>query len=340
MSPRPRILHLAHNKADPRAWTDAFRTAIAEIGDLTVVEEGEFLSDTEVSIRIQDCDILVTSWGARAVPTSLATEPGDLRYICHLTGGMGTTIPLELIDAPIAVTNWGDAQARSVAEGAVALLLACLKGLRFRIERIAAGDWRLPDEFRSGMMNQLDLGIYGCGFIGRCFIDMVRPMGPNLHVFDPYVADVPDGCERVTDLDTLFDRSHTVAIHAGLSSETEGSVTARLLARLPDGGILINTGRGAIVDQEALFAELESGRIRAGLDVLKPTEELAPDHPARGWPNLILTGHSLSQPFPKAYEAADAFEPMHHICIDNLRRHLKGEPLQFVMDRRRYELST
>ncbi|MEC8930395.1 MAG: hypothetical protein VYB08_03195, partial [Candidatus Latescibacterota bacterium] len=97
MSPRPRILHLAHNKADPRAWTDAFRTAIAEIGDLTVVEEGEFLSDTEVSIRIQDCDILVTSWGARAVPTSLATEPGDLRYICHLTGGMRTTIPLELI---------------------------------------------------------------------------------------------------------------------------------------------------------------------------------------------------------------------------------------------------
>ena len=340
MSRRPRLLHLAQNKADPRAWTGAFRAAIAEIGDLQVVEDGDNLSDDEAAQVIGDCEILVTSWGARAIPGSLAKDPGALTYICHLTGALRQMIPVELIESSIPVTNWGDAPARAVAEGAVTLLLASLKSLRPRMQRMAEGDWRPTDDFRSGMLNRLDLGIYGCGFIGRCFIDMVRPFGPTLRVFDPYIDAVPEGCERVPDLEALFDLSHTVAIHAGLSSETETTVTAQLLARLPEGGMLINTGRGAIVDQEALFAELETGRLRAGLDVLRPPEELAADHPARSWPNLILTGHSLSQPFPKAYDAADAFEPMHHICLDNLRRHVGGESLRFKMDRRRYELST
>lgn len=340
MTHRPRILHLAQDQAEPRAWTGAFCAAIDEIGDLDIVENGGGLSDQEAAERIQSCEILVTSWGARPVPASLAADPGDLRYVCHLTGQLRTTIPIELLDSAIAVTNWGDAQAKAVAEGAVTLLMASVKGLRPRIERIAGGDWRPTDDFRSGMLQNLDLGIYGCGFIAGCFIDMVRPYGPNLRVFDPYVEQLPEACERVDSLEALFDQSRAVAIHAGLSPETEGSVTADLLARLPDGGILINTGRGAIVDQAALFAELESGRLRAGLDVLLPPEELPQDHPARGWSNLILTGHSLSQPFPKAYDAPDAFEPMHHICLDNLRRHVAGEPLRFEMDRRRYELST
>ncbi len=340
MAPRPRILHLADKAAEPRAWTGVFCEAVCEIGDLEIVEGGADLTDDAAAERIRACEILITSWGARAVPACLATEPGRLRYLCHLTGQLRTTIPIELIDSPIPVTNWGDAQARAVAEGAVTLLLSCLKGLRPRIERIAGGDWRPPDDFRAGMLQNLDLGIYGCGFIAGCFIDMVRPFGPRLRVYDPYIDELPAGCERVESLEALFEQSRAVAIHAGLSPETEGSVTADLLARLPEGGILINTGRGAIVDQEALFAELESGRLRAGLDVLLPPEELPRDHPARGWSNLILTGHSLSQPFPKAYGAADAFEPMHHICLDNLRRHLSSEPLRFEMDRRRYELST
>ena len=216
-----------------------------------------------------------------------------------------------------------------------------LSGLRGRIDHIEAGHWHPAGQaFRFGMLWELPLGVYGYGFIGRTFVDMVRPFGPRIRIFDPFVADIPADCERVESLEALFDGSRAVAIHAGWTAETAGSVTAGLLARLPEGGVLINTARGAIVDQQALFAELERGRLRAGLDVLLPPEQLPPEHPARRWPNLVLTGHSLSQPFPKDYTSDNAFEPMHHICLDNVRRHLAGETLNFPMDRQRYQLST
>lgn len=336
-----RFVHMAAGKVQPRAWTRPFVAQLQELGDIEIVEHSKMLSDAEAAARIRDSQVLITSWGSRMTPTELASDPGRLQYVCHLTGGMRDMIPLELVESDIPVTNWGNAQARAVAEGAVLLLLASLKGLRERIDHIEAGEWRPSEtEFRSGMMFDLPLGVYGCGFIGRTFIDMVRAFQPRIRVFDPFTASIPDGCERVDSLQALFQGSRAVAIHAGWTTETAGSVTAELLACLPDGGILINTARGAIVDQDALFAELASGRLRAGLDVLVPPEQLPADHPARRFPNLVLSAHSLSQPFPKDYVSDDAFEPMHHICLDNVRRHLAGDTLQFRMDRERYELST
>lgn len=334
------FLHIAARELVRKAWKRPFEAAVRRLGELEIVEHGDRLSDADVAARVRQCRVLVTSWGSRRVPVELAADPGRLEYICHLTGGMRDHIPLALVESAIPVTNWGDSPARAVAEGAVTLLLAALKGLRPRIEHIAAGGWQPPADLRSGMLFGLDLGVYGCGYIGRAFIDMVRPFQPRLRVFDPFAADLPEGCQRVDSLEALFGASRAVAIHAGWTPQTEGSVTAALLALLPDGGIVINTGRGAIVDQEALFAELERGRLVAGLDVLVPPEQLRPDHPARRWPNAVLTAHCISVASPEDVDTEAGMEPMHCVCLDNLRRHLAGEPLRFRMDRRRYELST
>lgn len=336
-----RFVHMAAGTVQPRAWTRPFVARLQELGDLEIVEHTKMLADADAAARIRESEVLITSWGSRMTPAELATKPGRLQYVCHLTGGMRDMIPLEIVESDIPVTNWGNAQARAVAEGAVLLLLASLKGLRERIDNIEAGAWRPSEtDFRSGMMFELPLGVYGCGFIGRTFIDMVRPFQPRIRVFDPFAETIPDDCERVDSLQALFAGSRAVAIHAGWTEQTAGSVTADLLASLPDGGVVVNTARGAIIDQDALFAELASGRLRAGLDVLVPPEQLPADHPARRFPNLVLTAHSLSQPFPRDYVSEDAFEPMHHICLDNVRRYLAGETLQFPMDRERYELST
>ena len=100
------------------------------------------------------------------------------------------------------------------------------------------------------------------------------------------------GCERSDSLEALVAASEVLVIHAGLSDETRGAVGAGQLATLPDGGVVINTARGAILDQEALFAELASGRLRAGLDVLEP-DTLAPQHPMLARDNCLLTYHQL-----------------------------------------------
>ncbi len=127
-------------------------------------------------------------------------------------------------------------------------------------------------------------------------------------------------------------------VHAGLNEETSGSITTDLLAKLPDYGIIINTARGAIFDQEALFTELERGRLRAGLDVLWP-DRLPPEHPARMWPNVIFTAHDIGKvkPHPGSAPIPGKF---HKICLANITRYIQREPLQFLIDEDRYDRST
>ena len=335
-----KLLHIADRKPHERIWVPDFARAVRELGDLEIIENGGAMAEGDLVSRIQDAEVLLTDWGSAPVPLAIAKAPGRLRYICCVTGTIRRIIPVEIIEAGIPVTNWGDATSREVAEAALTLLLATVKNLPGRIRIIREGGWDIPDDFRSGVMELMTVGVYGCGSIARRFIDMLRPLGPKVLVFDPYARSLPEGVTRVNSLEELFSRSDAVAIHAGLTPETTGSVTAKHLAMLRDGGVLINTARGEIVDQDALLREVESGRLRAGIDVLRRRRgspaDLPPEHPARQWDSLILTAHCLSNPSPWP----QTLQAMHRVCLDNLRRYIAGEPLRFAMDRARYELST
>jgi len=333
------LLHIAKTTPSDRIWIDPFCEELRKIGTLALLEDGEAMSQTELTAHIRSCDILLTGWGSITIPTTIAEDPGSLGYVCNVTGTVQGSVPLEIIDAGIPVTNWGDAPAGRVAEGAFTLTLACVKGLRERIQFIRTGGWKLPEGFYSGLMEGLGIGIYGFGYIGRRYVEMLQPFNASVRIYDPFVENVPDWCQKVDSLEALFDQSEVVAIHAGLTDETKGSVTAELLAKLPQNGVIINTARGAIIDREALFAELRSGRLRAGLDVLDP-EFLPPEHPARSWDNVIFTAHDLAKYRPRGGFPPEHMIAMHRVCLNNLQRYLMGEPLQFATDRERYLLST
>ena len=329
--------------ASRRSMIDAdgpLARALREKGELVLVEQAHAMDDAEVLAQMRQADVLITNWAGRAIPPALAADPGRVRYVLNLGGTCRATVPVEIIRAGIPVTNWGDTPARSMAEGAMALLLAVLKDLRGRTEALVAGKaggarrLGLP----SGTLNGLRLGLYGCGVIGRQFVRMVTPFAPEISVYDPYAKALPDGCQRVDTLDSLFAQSEAVVIWAGLSDETKGSVNAARLAMLTDHGIIINAARGEIIDQEALFVELKSVRLRAGLDVLVKDDYLPPGHEAHTWKNLLITCHDINS-------ANWPVRPPHlsygdHIALDNLKRFITGEPLQFVMDEPRYMLSS
>jgi len=313
---------------------------LRELGELVIVEQARELGGHEVLAQMREADVLITNWASTPMPEALAEAPGRLKYVLNLGGTCRATVPIEIIRRGIPVTNWGDTPAQAVAEGAMALLLAVLKDLRGRTEGVLAGKcWgarRLG--LASGTLCGLKLGLYGCGYIGQRFVEMLKPFKPELLVYDPYANGLPEDCRRVDSLDALFDESEAVAIWAGLSDETNGSVNAVRLAKLPDHGIIINAARGELVDQDALFAELKSGRLRAGLDVLVRDDYLPEGHEAHTWPNLLITCHDINSAWwperPPQLSYADG------IVLDNLRRFVAGEPLRFVMDERRYELSS
>jgi len=334
-----KILHVT-NRRSQIAADGPFADALRELGELELLEQAHELTDDEVAARMREADVLITNWATRRIPDPVVDDPGKLRYVLNIGGTCKACVPIELIRKGIPVTNWGDTPAISVAEGAMALLLAVLKDLRGRTEGVLAGKtWGAKRlELPSGTLYGLKLGLYGCGVIGSRFVKLVAPFDPELLVYDPYANGIPEECRRVDSLDALFEESEAVAIWTGLSDETRGSVTAELLAKLPDHGIIVNAARGEIIDQDALFAELKSGRLRAGLDVLLDDNYLPEGHEAHTWPNLLITCHDINSahwpPRPHQLGYGDK------IAIDNLKRFITGKPLRFVMDEKRYELSS
>jgi phosphoglycerate dehydrogenase-like enzyme len=335
---RPKLLLIAKGTEARCLSSELFLHRLRDLGELTIVFDGAKLNPGQIAREVRDHDVYLAGWDSILLPTSLAKEPGRLKYVCGITGEMRKFVPVELIDAGIPLTNWGDAPANDVAEGALLLLLASVKSLHARIQWARQGQYRGVPASLGGTLWHLAVGVYGCGVIGRRFIELLRPFEAVVRVFDTFMKETPDGCERVNSLEELFAASEAIVIHSGLTTETRNSVTAELLAMLPDGGIVINTARGGIVDQSALFEELKSGRLRAGLDVLEP-DELDAAHPARTWENLILTCHAISDG-PPASSSHPRLLRMEQYCLENLRRFIASEPLQFLMDRVRFERST
>jgi len=331
-----KMIHLAADNPHPTVWNELFVNELRTLGELTIVPNARNLPVTEIADAIRQCDVALSSWGSVSIPENVTANPGKLKYACHITGAVRGCIPLSLIDAGILVSNWGDAPANGLAEGAVALLFAVMKDLHRSVLRQRGMDAAAGDSVVMGSLEETSVGVYGMGVTGRRFVEILRPFAPIIRAYDPFASDLPPDCIRVATLEELFGQSRIVTIHAGLNETTHKSVTADLLARMPDHGIVINTARGAIVDHEALTREVCSGRLRAGLDVTDP-EPLPQDHPLRQCPGCIITPHNISGSWP---DDPVHLGKMHRICLDNLRRFQRGEPVKFKMDRRRYELST
>jgi D-3-phosphoglycerate dehydrogenase len=192
----------------------------------------------------------------------------------------------------LTVTRAAGANSRSVAEHAMALMLAALKDLPSVMDGMRAGKW----EKTSRMTRDVEgvaLGIVGYGAIGSKVARLADAFGMRVAAYDPLIppGPLPGPGERVADLSALLARSQVLSLHCPLDATTRGMIGAAELARLPRGAILVHTARGGIVDEAALLAALESGHIAwAGLDVFakEPLDEASP---LRTHPRVLPTPH-------------------------------------------------
>lgn len=192
----------------------------------------------------------------------------------------------------VVVCNTPGANARSVAEHAVALLFAVRRNLRTADMHVRDGQWD-RGVFTGHELTGDTLGLFGFGAIAREVADIAQGMGQTVLTYDPYVPDdeIPARVERVTEFDALFERSDAVSIHAPLTEETHHAVsTAELTALGPD-GVLVNTSRGPVVDETALLSALDSEALAgAGLDTFE-SEPPGKAHPLYERDDVLLTPH-------------------------------------------------
>ena len=190
----------------------------------------------------------------------------------------------------ILVTRATGSNTRAVAEHTLAMLLALAKDFRPLGAAIAAGAWREPTA-RVRDLAGLRLGLVGFGEIAGAVVPMAQALGMVVAAFSPSGRAMPPGVTRCERLAELLGRSDALSVHCPLDPSTFHLIDAAALARLPDGAMLVNTARGGIVDEAALFAALESGHLSgAALDVFEG-EPPAPSHPLRDHPRVIATPH-------------------------------------------------
>lgn len=240
-------------------------------------------------------ELVVAGWGAPALGMQELAALPALRGSIHWAGGGGFIDPAEAETRGIAMAAGKSFNAVPVAQWTVAMIVLAAKEA-FWISRDYCARPRFVDRERelphAGLFNT-KVGLVGASAIGSMVAEMLGHHDVDLLLFDPFVDDeraAQLGAQRVPDLAELARRSDILSIHAPLGEATRGLVSRDVLAAMPDGATLINTARGAIVDQQVLVEELESGRIRAVLDVTEP-EVLPAGHPLLSLPNVFLTPH-------------------------------------------------
>jgi len=192
----------------------------------------------------------------------------------------------------IVVCNTPGANSRSVAEHAITLLFAVRRNVRIADRHVRDGNWD-RSAYTGQELTGGTLGLFGFGSIARETSDLAHGIGQDVLMYDPYVPDddVPARVERISEFDELFARSDAVTVHAPLTSETHHAISTAELDALGENGVLINTARGAIVDEAALLDALESDTLGgAGLDTFEE-EPPGPENPLYDRDDVILTPH-------------------------------------------------
>ncbi len=207
----------------------------------------------------------------------------------------------------------------AVAEWVLAAILAQEKRLADFAQRQATHEW--THEMLPELAGKRAL-VVGYGSIGQLVGERLTALG--VHV-EGVAATARDGVHGTDELPALLGAADVVVLLVPLSPSTRGMFDARMLAHMRPGALLVNAARGAIVDTDALVAQLRAGRIRAALDVTDP-EPLPPGHPLWDAPGLLLTPHL-------AGDSPQAEERVYRFIGEQIRRCARGEALQNVVHR-------
>jgi glyoxylate reductase len=242
-----------------------------------------------------------------------------LRLVANFGVGYDRLGVEELERRGVAVTNTPGVLDAATADLTWALILATRRRVVEGDRRVRTGDWTgsWADGFLAEELTGSTLGIVGLGRIGHAVARRAAGFELRVRYTQRRRAETEPGEYR--GLDDLLSESDIVTIHAPLTPETRGLIDRHRLALLHDGACFVNTARGEIVDEEALVAELVSGRLRAGLDVFA-NEPHVPEALLM-LPNVVLTPHLGSG-------TRQTREAMTRIVVDNILAFERGEPLR------------
>lgn len=293
--------------------------AFSALGDVTVYER---TTPAELMERAKDSEILLTNKTVLNADSIKALP--KLKYIGVLATGYNVVDVKAAHEHGVVVTNIPAYSTSSVVQHVFALLLAVTDRPEHYAIETRNGGWTKARDFCFWDTPLIEiagkkLGIVGLGNIGMAVAKVALAFGMKVHAYTTKpVEELPDGIQKA-DLNTIFRESDIITLHCPLNDSTLHIINAKTIAEMKTGVILINTGRGPLVDEQAVADALSSGKIGAFCADVLSTEPPSADNPLLSAPNTYITPHI-------AWATKEARSRLMNIAISNVKAFLDGTP--------------
>lgn len=302
------------------SWED-----FSNLGDLTVYDR---TPKEDISNRIGDAELILTN--KTPIKKDILEKNKKLKYIGVLATGYNIVDVSAAKEQGIAVTNIPDYGTHAVAQFTFALLLELCHRVQKHSDAVKSGQWSENADFCFFNYPLIELagktmGIVGFGRIGKQTARIAKAMGMKLAVHSRSLPQTNefDELDWYDDINKMARESDIMTLHCPLTEETRGIIGRSVLEDMKESAFLINTARGPLVDEKALYHALKNKIIAgAGLDVLEK-EPPDPNNLLLELDNLVITPHI-------AWAAKESRERLMSIAYDNLKSFLKGRPVNLV----------
>jgi D-3-phosphoglycerate dehydrogenase len=307
------------------AWPDLDieRSVLEPLGvELAVAQRGD---ESELMELVPDADVILSCW--KPLTPRVLDRAGRCTLISKFGTGLDNIAVEHATQLGILICNVPDFCLDEVSDHAMALLLACARRIVPFTSETRAGEWNPKNAHSLRRIRGKTLGIIGYGAIAKTLIPKARAFGMEIMVSTPRLQPGPiePGITATNDLHALLGASDFVTIHAPATEETRHLIDADALAAIQPTAWLINTSRGALIDEPALIAALQNGTIAgAALDVLAQ-EPPDPANPLLSMPNVLVTPHA-------AFSSQESLEDLRHKACQRVVEVLRGDLPQRIVN--------
>ena len=301
-------------------------SGLEALGEVTVYDRTSYVDAPIIAERIGDAEIVVLN----KTPITKATIDAcpNIKLITVLATGYNVVDYDYAKEKGIPVCNVPTYGTASVGQYAIALLLEVCHHIGHHSNTVFEGKWQNHIDWCYWDYPLIELadktaGIIGFGRIGQTTGRIAKALGMNVIAYDLYPNESGKAIAEYKDLDTVLAESDVLFLHCNLTPENTGLINKENIAKMKDGAILINNGRGQLIDEQDVADALNSGKLyAAGLDVVY-TEPIKADNPLLGAKNCIITPHM-------SWGAKEARQRIMNITVDNVKAYLDGAPVNVV----------
>lgn len=272
-------------------FTSRSKAMVDALGDVTYNTYDRQLTAEELRDTLPGVDVLIAGWGCAPITQEILSKADSLKMIAYTGGTVAAFITDAVYEKDIIVLSGNEIFAESVAESNICYIMAVLRQVPKYDAMMGLGGWHEPDFYNEGLMDK-SVGIIGFGTTSKYLAKMLAPYHCEIKISSGHLtqAEAAQYGATVVSRDEIYETCDIISLQVAGTAANYHMIGEEQLKKMKDGALLVNTSRGKVIDEEALIRELETGRIRAALDVYYREPPFA-DNKLRYLPNVLTMPH-------------------------------------------------